>query len=110
VPAELVRPAGRVAMPRLPRLQAPGGTVHVVGRCNNREFCFTTAADFDMVLAHLATMTRTYAVTLYAYTLMATHLHLLQALRTDPLARPLRWFFREPTRAWQRAHGGGGVK
>ena len=93
-------------MPRLPRLQGPGATVHVVGRCNNREFCFTTPDDFRMLLAHLGEMTRTYEVILYAYTLMANHVHLLlQAPHTDPLARPLRWLFRETTRAWQRAHG-----
>jgi putative transposase len=104
--ADLARPVGRVGMPRLPRLHAPGGTVHVVGRCNNREFCFTTPADFQMLVARLGEMARTYEVTLYAYTLMANHVHLLlQAPRADPLARPLRWFFRETTRAWQRTHG-----
>jgi putative transposase len=107
--ADLAKPAGRVAMPRLPRLQAPGGTVHVVGRCNNREFCFTGPEDFHSLMAHLREMARLYAVTLYAYTLMANHVHLLlQAPLADPLARPLRWFFRETTRAWQRAHGGRG--
>ena len=40
---DLLRPILRVAMPRAGRLYAPGGTVHVVARCNNREFCFTTA-------------------------------------------------------------------
>jgi putative transposase len=104
--ADVARRAGRVAMPRLPRLHAPGETVHVVGRCNNRKFCFTTPADFLMLIAQLAAMARTYEVTLYAYTLMANHVHLLlQAPHTDPLARPLRWFFRETTRAWQRTHG-----
>ena len=39
---DLPRPVRRVAMPRAPRLAAPGGTVHVVARCNNREFYFTT--------------------------------------------------------------------
>jgi putative transposase len=103
---ELGRPGGHVAMPRLPRLHAPGATVHVVGRCNNREVRFTTADDFHLLLAHLQGMGRTYEVTLYAYTLMGNHVHLLlQAPATDPLARPLRWFFREVTRAWQRAHG-----
>ncbi len=93
-------------MPRLPRLHAPGGTVHVVGRCNNREFCFTTPDDFRLLLAHLGELARTYEVTLYAYTLMANHVHLLlQAPSAEPLARPLRWFFRETTRDWQRAHG-----
>jgi putative transposase len=104
--ADLARPAGCVAMPRLPRLRAPGATVHVVGRCNNREFCFTTPDDFRMLIAQLAAMSRAYEVTLYAYTLMANHVHLLlRAPHAAPLARPLRWFFRETTRAWQRAHG-----
>jgi len=107
--ADLCRRLPRVAMPRPPRLQVPGGTVHVVGRCNNREHCFTTPEDFRLLLAKLGEMGRLYEVTLYAYTLMANHVHLLlQAPLEDPLARPLRWFFRETTRAWQRTHGGRG--
>jgi putative transposase len=102
----VVRRARRVAMPRLPRLYAPGGTVHVVGRCNNREFCFKTPEDFQIILTRLEEMTRIYGVTLYAYTLMANHIHLLlQAPQTERLTRPLRWFFRETTRAWQRTRG-----
>ena len=51
-------------------------------------------------------MARTYEVMLCRYTLMADHVRLLlQTPRTDPLARPLRWFFRETTRDWQRLHG-----
>ena len=109
LPADLLRCLPRVAMPRAPRLQAPGGTVHVVGRCNNREFCFTTADDFHLLLARLAEMGRLYGVTLYAYTLMANHIHLLlQAPAAELLARPLRWCFRETARDWQRAHGNRG--
>ena len=66
---DLLRPLLRVAMPRAGRLYAPGGTVHVVARCNNREFYFTTPADFEVLLAHLREMRRTYDVPLYAYTL-----------------------------------------
>lgn len=40
-------------MPQPARLQAPGGTGHVVARCNHQEFCFTTPADFQLLLAHL---------------------------------------------------------
>ncbi len=32
----------QIAMPRLPRLYAPEETIHVVARCNNREFYFKT--------------------------------------------------------------------
>ena len=35
---DAVRPALQIAMPRLPRLYAPEGTMHVVARCNNRVF------------------------------------------------------------------------
>ena len=48
-----------------------------MARCNHREFCFTTPADFELLLAHLQEMSRTYDVTLYAYTLMANHIQLL---------------------------------
>ena len=56
-PYPLVEDLGRlvpgVAMPRAPRVVAPGGTIHVVARYNNREFYFSTAEDFDLLLAHL---------------------------------------------------------
>jgi putative transposase len=100
---DLLRPILRVAMPRAGRLYAPGGTVHVVARCNNREFYFTTPADFEVLLAHLRELVRTYEVTLYAYTLMSNHVHLLmQAPTTDALGRPLRWFMTETARAFHR--------
>ena len=71
--ADIAAPATQVRMPRAPRLYAPGGTVHVVARCNNREFSLTTVQDFEVLLAHLRQMRRTYDGTLYAYTLMANH-------------------------------------
>ena len=36
----------QIAMPRAPRISAPGETVHVVARCNNREFYFTAPEEF----------------------------------------------------------------
>ena len=103
---ELLHPVLRVAMPRPPRLKAPGGTIHVVARCNNRELCFTTAEDFEVLLAHLREMHRTYEVTLYAYTLMANHIHLLlQAPTREALGRPLRWLMTETAKAFHRARG-----
>ncbi len=52
-------------MPRLPRLHARGGTVHIVDRCNNRECCFTTPDDFRLLLARFGELARTSEVTLY---------------------------------------------
>jgi REP element-mobilizing transposase RayT len=52
-------------------------------------------------------MIRTYEVTLYAYTLMSNHVHiLLQVPKLDaPLGRPLRWFITESARTFHRARG-----
>lgn len=69
---DLLGPVLRAAIPRASRLIAPGGTVHVVARCNNRDFYLTSAAGFQMLLAHLGEMRRTYQVTLCAYRLMDT--------------------------------------
>jgi putative transposase len=103
---EIIRPVLRVGMPRALRLNAPGETMHVVARCNNREFSFTTAEDFDLLLAHLRELVRTYEITLYASTLMSNHVHLLlQAPTHDALGRPLRWFMTETARAFHKARG-----
>jgi putative transposase len=103
---DLVAPMMRVMMPRAPRVIAPGGTMHVVARCNNRAFYFTTAEDFEILLAHLQELVRTYAVTMYAYTLMSNHIHLLlQAPTHEALGRPLRWFMTETAKAFHKARG-----
>jgi hypothetical protein len=52
------RPLLQIAMPRSPRLYAPGGTMHVVARCNNREFYFVGQEDFHILLDHLGEMSR----------------------------------------------------
>jgi len=106
VVADLLGPLRQVHMPRAPRVYAPGGTVHVVARCNNREFYFTAPEDSEVLLAHLREMRRTYEITLYAYTLMSNHVHLLlQAPKLDALGRPLRWFMTEIAKAFHRARG-----
>ncbi len=106
VAQDLLRPVLRVAMPRATRIYAPGSTVHVVARCNNREFYFTTAKDFEALLAHLGEVIRTYGSTLYAYTLMANHVHLLlQAPTREALGRPLRWLLTETAKAFHKARG-----
>ena len=61
------RPVLQIAMPRLPRLYAPGGTMHAVARCNNREFCFAAPEDFEILLDHLGEMSRAYEIRLFGY-------------------------------------------
>jgi putative transposase len=96
----------RVEMPRARRIYAPGSTMHVVVRCNNREFLIRESEDFECLLARVREMRRTYGVTLYAYALMANHVHLLlRAPDRDPLGQPLRWLLTETARAFNRARG-----
>lgn len=98
-----LRPVLQIAMPRAPRIYAPGGTMHVVARCNNREFCFTTPEAFEVLLDHLREMSGTYEVKLFAYTLMSNHIHLLlQSPDPDVLGRPLRWFMTQTAKTFHR--------
>jgi putative transposase len=95
------RPVLQVAMPRAPRIYAPGGTMHVVARCNNREFYFTAQKDFQILLDHLGEMSRAYGVRLFGYTLMSNHIHLLlQSPDTDALGRPMRWFMTQTAKTF----------
>ena len=97
------RPLLEIAMPRSPRLYAPGGTMHVVARCNNREFYFGAREDFQILLDHLSEMSSAYGVRLFGYTLMSNHIHLLlQSPDVDALGRPMRWFMTQTARTFQR--------
>ena len=104
--SDRLEPVLRLAMPRAPRQVVPGGTLHGVARCNNRECSFMTPEDFAVLLARLHELVRTYEVTLYAYTLMSNHLHLLlQAPKLEALGRPLRWFLTETAKAFHTVRG-----
>jgi len=104
--ADILWPLHRVAMPRAPRIVAPGGTVHVVARCNNRAFRFTAPEDFAVLLDHLHAMRRAYDVGVYAYTLMSNHVHLLLPAPTqDALGRPLRWLLTQTAKAFHKRRG-----
>jgi putative transposase len=97
------RPLLEIAMPRSPRLYAPGGTMHVVARCNNREFYFGAQEDFQVLLDHLGEMSSTYGVRLFGYTLMSNHIHLLlQSPDVDALGRPMRWLMTQTARTFHR--------
>ena len=77
--------------------------MHVVARCNNREFYLTTPQDFERVLATLRGMLQTSDVTLYTNTLMGNHVHLLlQAPKADALGRPFRRFRTETAKVFHR--------
>jgi putative transposase len=93
----------QVAMPRAPRIYAPGGTMHVVARCNNRESYFGVQKDFGIFLDHLGEMSNAYGVKLFGYTLMSNHIHLLlQSPDADALGRPMRWFMTQTAKTFHR--------
>ena len=55
------RPVLQMAMPRSLRMYAPSGTMHMVARCNNREFLLWQE-DFQILLEHLGEMSSAYGV------------------------------------------------
>jgi putative transposase len=77
--------------------------MHVVARCNNREFYFTTPEDFEILLEHLGEMSSVHGIKIFAYTLMSSHIHLLlQAPAADVLGGPLGWFMTLTAKAFHR--------
>jgi putative transposase len=64
-------------MARLPRLTVPGYPHHVIQRGNNRQAIFSSAADYQMLLALLDENAHKFGVALHAYVLMSNHFHLL---------------------------------
>jgi putative transposase len=98
-----LRPVLRIAMPHWPRIYSPGATMHVVARCNNREFYFAAPEDFEILLDPLGEMGSAYEVRLFAYRLMSNHIHLLlQSRAADVLGRPLRWFMTQTAKTFHR--------
>jgi putative transposase len=77
--------------------------MHVVARCNNREFYFGAQEDFQILLDHLGEASSAYGVRLFGYTLMSNHIHLLlQSPDVDVLGRPMRWFMTQTAKTFHR--------
>lgn len=64
-------------MPRLPRLDLPGITRHVVQRGNDRQPCFFTDVDRGRYLLELSALATRRGCAIHAYVLMTNHVHLL---------------------------------
>jgi REP element-mobilizing transposase RayT len=54
-----------------------GATYHITSRCNNREFLFLNKTDFEEYLSILKKYKEKHKFTLYDYTPMSNHSHLL---------------------------------
>jgi len=74
-------------MPRKPRIHFPGALYHVIARGNRREKIFRSKKDYQLYLSFLSEYKDRYGFSLYAYTLMSNHVHLLIEVGEAPLSR-----------------------
>ncbi len=77
-------------MPRLARLDAPGVLHHVIGRGIERRKIFYKDKDREDFVDRLAELAEKGAWTVYAWTLMPNHYHLLIKTKNQPLADNMR--------------------
>jgi len=74
-------------MARKPRIEYPGAFYHVITRGNRRESIFIDVQDRERFLKKLFEYKERYIYTLYAYTLMDNHIHLLIETGKEPLSK-----------------------
>ena len=91
-------------MARKPRIEFPGALSHVITRGNQRQHIFRDDADREHSLVRLEHYRQRYAVTLYAYVLMANHVHLLLETGPFPLAKLLHGLQFTYTQYYNRRH------
>lgn len=74
-------------MGRTPRLEFPGAFYHVIARGNHRQPIFHDDRDRRQYLSRLEHYRSRYGFTIYAYVLMANHVHLLLQAAAIPLSK-----------------------
>lgn len=77
-------------MARKPRLEFEGAFYHVIARGNRREPIFHDDTDYGAYLERLDRYRARDGITLYAYVLMANHVHLLLETGPVPLSRMMQ--------------------
>ena len=68
-------------MPRKARVIVPNCPHHIVRRWHNRNAVFVCDEDYQYNLENLIEAKRDFAVNVYAYCLMANHVHLIIACK-----------------------------
>lgn len=76
-----------VKMARKKRVEFPGAFYHVLTRGNNKQKVFKDEQDYKIYLIILRRYHNRYKFTLYAYTLMPNHIHLLIETGVTPLSK-----------------------
>jgi len=94
----------RSPLPRQPRLDAPGVLHHVMVRGIERTQIFRADADRADFVARLAPVAEVGALTVYAWSLLPNHAHLLVRTGTRPLHRSLRSLLTGYAGAFNRRH------
>ncbi|MBU1032890.1 MAG: transposase [Patescibacteria group bacterium] len=64
-------------MPRAPRIIDPNSVYHITGRGNNRSTIFHVKEDYQRYYSLLKEKKKTYGFSIFHYTLMPNHIHLL---------------------------------
>ena len=77
-------------MPRLARLDAPGGLHHVMGRGIEKRKIFLSDEDREDFVSRLADLASNQAMKNYAWALLPNHFHLLCKTQNRPLASSMR--------------------
>jgi len=70
-------------MARLPRLNLPGVSQHVIQRGNNGQVSFFSDKDYVVYLDKLKLYSKKYSVAVHSYVLMTNHVHLLVTPETE---------------------------
>lgn len=77
-------------MARKPRIEFYGAFYHVITRGNQRQKIFKGLEDYERYLQYLSNYKDRYHYLLYAYVLMANHVHLLIETQGNPLSKILQ--------------------
>lgn len=77
-------------MARKPRIEFNGAFYHVITRGNQRQKIFKGMEDYERYLQYLSDYKDRYHYLLYAYVLMANHVHLLIETQATPLSKILQ--------------------
>src|SRR3990172_2126168 len=95
-------------MARAPRIEYPGALYYVITRGNQRQKTFIEDRDRGKYLDMLRALRKGYGFRLYAYVLMANHVHLLVEAGRIPLSRVMQRLGSSYTQYFNRRHGVGG--
>jgi len=77
-------------MPRQPRLDTPGALHHVIGRGINGIDIFSDKKDYMDLIDRLKSLCESKAMSVYAWSLMSNHFHLLVRTGNVPLSNNMR--------------------